>query len=156
MAYFPLFVDLEGKTVLAVGGGTIACRRILALLPFGCKVHVVSPALCEELDRLVREGMIGWSEKNYGAGDLTENGRPVFVLAATDDREVNRRVAEDCRALKIPVNNASRKESSDFYFPGLIKEGDMVVGVTASGTGHKKAAELTAALRLFIRETWKV
>ena len=43
MAYFPLFVDLEGRQVLVVGGGKIAVRRVRTLLEFGCQITVVSP-----------------------------------------------------------------------------------------------------------------
>lgn len=49
MAYFPLFVDLEGRQVLVVGGGKIAMRRVRTLLEFGCEITVVSPEVCEEL-----------------------------------------------------------------------------------------------------------
>ena len=49
MAYFPLFVDLEGRQVLVVGGGKIAVRRVRTLLEFGCQITVVSPEVCEEL-----------------------------------------------------------------------------------------------------------
>lgn len=48
MAYFPLFVDLEGRQVLVVGGGKIAMRRVRTLLEFGCEITVVSPEVCEE------------------------------------------------------------------------------------------------------------
>lgn len=152
MAYFPLFVNLEGKTVLVVGGGKIACRRILALSGFGCQIQVISPRLCEELEALYKEEGLVWQRQDYDRTFL-ENGRPVFVLSAAG-RVTDRQVTADCRDLGIPVNNASDREMCDFYFPGLAKKGELVAGVTASGTDHKKAAEAAAALRRFIEETW--
>lgn len=152
MAYFPLFVNLEGKTVLVVGGGKIACRRILALSGFGCKIQVISPRLCEELEVLYKEERLVWQRQDYDRTFL-ENGRPVFVLSAAG-RVTDRQVTADCRDLGIPVNNASDRELCDFYFPGLAKKGELVAGVTASGTDHKKAAAASAALRRFIEETW--
>lgn len=160
MAYFPLFIDLAGKEVLVVGGGKVACRRILALSEFGCLIRVVSPALCEELQTalknellpLLESGQMIWEEKRYSGTDLLKDGRtPVFVLAAAGE-EVNSRVVKDCRKSGIPVNNASYKEECDFYFPGIARAGDLAAGVTASGKDHKKAAELTAVIRRFMKE----
>ena len=63
MAYFPLFVDLEGRQVLVVGGGKIAMRRVRTLLEFGCEITVVSPEVCEEL----REKVL-WKKKSGKCG----------------------------------------------------------------------------------------
>lgn len=87
MAYFPLFVDLEGRQVLVVGGGKIAVRRVRTLLEFGCEITVVSPEVCEEL----REKVL-WKKKRYDETDLESLGnvgeasRFVFVLAAAAPR----------------------------------------------------------------------
>ena len=148
MAYFPLFVNLEGKDVLVVGGGTVACRRILALAGFGCRIRVISPKLCGELETLYKEKRLVWDSRCYDRTDL-ENARPVFVLAAAGE-ETDRQVTADCRKRGIPVNNASDRGLCDFYFPGLARDGELVAGVTASGTDHKKSAEFTAAVRLLM------
>ena len=133
MAYFPLFVDLEGRQVLVVGGGKIAMRRVRTLLEFGCEITVVSPEVCEEL----REKVL-WKKKRYDETDLESLGnvgeasRFVFVLAAAAP-EVNEKIVCDCRKKKIPVNNASNRDQCDFYFPGIAKDGDTVVGITSAG-----------------------
>ena len=56
MAYFPLFVNLEGRRVLVVGGGKIAARRIRTLLEFGCEITVVAPEVGEELLEMLERG----------------------------------------------------------------------------------------------------
>lgn len=157
-----MFIDLTGKEVLVVGGGKIACRRILILSEFDCLIRVVSPEICKELQTTLEENLrplvegsrLLWKKKSYDETDLLIEGRPpVFVLAAAKE-EINSQIVRDCRERKVPVNNASCKEECDFYFPGIAKEGNLVAGVTASGKNHKKAAELTAALRRFMKETW--
>ena len=118
MAYFPLFVDLEGRQVLVVGGGKIAVRRVRTLLEFGCQITVVSPEVCEEL----RE-MVLWKKKRYDETDLESLGnvgeasRFIFVLAAAAP-EVNEKIVCDCRKKKIPVNNASNRDQCGFLFSG--------------------------------------
>ena len=155
MAYFPLFVELKEKPVLVVGGGVVAARRIRTLAEFGCRITVVSPRITDELLKMTEQGTILWKEEEYQRKVLEEEGRrPVFVLAAAQDA-VNAQVVRDCKNVRIPVNDASRKENCDFYFPGLIKDGETVVGVTAGGMDHKLAAALSPVIRTFIKETWK-
>ena len=153
MSFFPLFIELHGKEILVVGGGRIAGRRIEALLPFGCRIHVVSPDLSEGLMRRQTEGQLRWSRRTYGVSVL-ETEQPFFFLAAAG-REVNETVVNDCRAAGIPVNDASCRENCDFYFPGIVKEGETVVGITAGGRDHKLAAALSGLVRRFMKETWK-
>ena len=85
---------------------------------------------------------------------VLETEQPFFVLAAAG-REVNETVVKDCRAAGIPVNDASCRENCDFYFPGIVKEGETVVGITAGGRDHKLAAALSGLVRRFMKETWK-
>ena len=147
MAYFPLFVDLEGRQVLVVGGGKIAMRRVRTLLEFGCEITVVSPEVCEEL----REKVL-WKKKRYDETDLESLGnvgeasRFVFVLAAAAP-EVNEKIVCDCRKKKIPVNNASNRDQCDFYFPGIAEGGGVTAGITAGGTNHRLAREATEKVR---------
>lgn len=153
MAYFPLFVELEGKKILVVGGGAVAARRVKSLLEFGCGIRVASPELCESLLTLANEGKIDWYQGEYEESLLIN--KPFLVLAAAN-RTVNGSVREDCRRQGIPVNDSACKENCDFYFPGLVKEGEAVIGITAGGTDHKLAAALSTVVRTFIRETWRV
>lgn len=124
MAYFPLFVNLNDRLVLIVGGGKVAARRAASLSGFGCRIRVVSPEICKELRRLLENGQIDWLQKKYETGTLLDEGRPAFVLAAGPSG-VNEAVVRDCRSLGIPVNDASQKERCDFYFPGLIRQGEI-------------------------------
>jgi len=166
-----MFVDLAGKHVLVVGGGVIAARRIRTLLEFGCEITVVSPEVCGDLREMceeekrngdVSEACVRWKKKMYDAGDLEmeetpesaadvgDHGRKshgfFFVLAAAT-APVNKLVVCDCREKKIPVNNASDRDQCDFYFPGIAKKGESVIGITSGGSDHKKAAELAGEIR---------
>lgn len=154
MAYFPMFIDLAQKHILIVGGGAVAARRAGVLTEFGCEITVVSPDIGEEMGKLLEQKMVTWRKEEYkGLSEFLQTP-PLFVLAAALP-EVNRKVALDCRELGIPVNNASDKESCDFYFPGIAKERDCVIGITAGGSSHKLAAELSRLVRTFMKETWK-
>lgn len=148
--YFPLFINLKGKEIIVFGGGTIAARRVKALLPYGAVVRVVAPEISEELQELVREQEnLILEYRKYKPSELQ---KPDFVLAATNDENINTIIFRECRHKGILVNVASDKEKCDFFFPGIVQQGDITVGITANGKNHKKAAEVTEKIRKMLEK----
>ena len=159
-SYFPLFVDMSGKTVVFAGGGKVAVRRIQAFLSVlgetsdhvsENRLHVVvaAPAADEKVEEYSQKGLLLWKKRKF----LTEDvDKADFVIAATDDRELNQQIVKLCRNMGIPVNDAGEKENCDFYFPGIAVQGDLVAGVTASGKDHKKTRQVTEAVRRLLKE----
>ena len=143
-AYFPLFVDLSGKRILAAGAGKIAARRVKTLTEFARDITVVAPEFSPELEALAAEGRIVPVRRRIRPEDLEGAD---LVLAATDSREVNGQICDLCAKKGIPVNVIDDPGRCSFFFPGVVKEGSLVVGVTASGTDHKKARSVTQAIR---------
>lgn len=132
MAYFPLFIDLADRRVLVVGGGDTALRKTRTLREFGADVVVVSPQFDPSLLELAKEdASITLIAREYSeeffSGDLA------LVIAATDDPEVNRQVAEEAKRRHIPVNSVDDPENCTFYFPAIVKDDDVVVGVSSGG-----------------------
>lgn len=134
MAYFPFFMDLEGREGLVVGGGAVAARKIEKLLPYGPRLTVAAPELLPEIEAL--PGLILLRRAFDSA--MLEGKR--FVIAATDDREANREIAALCRERGIPVNAVDDKEECTFLFPALVKRGDLTVGVSTAGASPSAAA----------------
>ncbi|TGY95874.1 bifunctional precorrin-2 dehydrogenase/sirohydrochlorin ferrochelatase [Petralouisia muris] len=149
-AYFPLFINMEGKRVQVFGGGKIAARRVLTLLEFGARVKVTAPMISKELEKLAeQENSLTLEYRRYQRGELKEVD---LVLAATCEDKVNDMIFMECRQKEIPVNVASDQEKCDFYFPGVAKEGEITVGVTAGGKNHKKAKKVTERIRELLKE----
>lgn len=132
MSVFPIFTELEGRTVLIVGGGAVARHRAQALLPFGPRLLVVAPEIQPELLEIPG---VKFHKRAFCPEDLDCN--PVFAVAATDDFAVNRQVAAACRARHIPVNVADDGCGGDFPFPALVKRGDLTVGLTTVGASPR-------------------
>lgn len=141
--HFPLFLDLRGKKLVVVGGGTIARRRIDSLLPFGGELIVIAPELNGE-----SEGFT-WLRRPYVSGDL--NGA-FLAVAATDDRKVNHQVGEDAKHLGIPVSVADRREECTFFFPALCEGGGVIAGVVSRGDSHHQTARAAKAIRKTLEE----
>ena len=143
--YFPLFLNMKEKQVLVFGGGKIAVRRTKALLEFGARIRVVAPEISEELEELAKETENLLLEyRRYRPSELKEED---FVLAVTNDETVNTTIFRECRHKHIWVNVASDKEKCDFYFPGIARKDNVVVGVTASGTNHRQARTTVEQIR---------
>lgn len=134
MAYFPFFMDLEGREGLVAGGGTVAARKIEKLLPYGPRLTVAAPEILPEIEALPGLTLL----RRAFAPAMLEGKR--FVIAATDDREANREIAALCREQGIPVNAVDDKEQCTFLFPALVKRGDLTVGVSTAGASPGAAA----------------
>lgn len=142
--YFPMFVDLSEKKVVVVGAGTIAKRRIRSLIEFTNHLVVIAPEVNPELQELESSGVIHILRKNYEREDIY--GADI-VIAATNDHKTNDDIYSVCKCMGIIVNVCSDKNKCDFYFPGIARKEQIVVGVTATGTDHRKAKDVVEKVR---------
>jgi siroheme synthase (precorrin-2 oxidase/ferrochelatase) len=135
--YFPFFMDISAKKALVIGGGHIALRRARKLVPFHCRITVVAPLVCDELRKLAEDFPETFTLENgvYREGICAGAD---FVLAATNDRAVNHAIREECRTRRIPVSVADRAEESDFFFPALVMEDNLIIGLVSSDGNHTK------------------
>lgn len=133
MAYFPFFIDLEGREGLIVGGGTVALRKIQKLLPYGPRLTVAAPEILPEIEALPGVALL---RRAFEPAML--EGK-FFAIAAAGDSGVNHAVAALCRERGVPVNVVDDKERCTFLFPALVKRGDLSIGVSTSGTSPSAA-----------------
>lgn len=112
---FPLFIGLEGRRCLVVGGGGVATRKARALREFGATVVQVAPEVCG---------------RGFADGDVEGMA---LVVAATDDPAVNARVADVCKAKGIPVNAVDDPGNCTFLFPAIARKGPMTIAVSSGG-----------------------
>ena len=136
MGYFPFFVELEGKKGVIVGGGTVAARKVEKLLAFGPDLTVIAPdieACVKTQGELLQKDAAGsrrFEERTFRMEDLEGAD---FVIAATDDTALNGEIADYCKVRRIPVNVADDREKCTFFFPALVKDGPLTVGISTDG-----------------------
>lgn len=138
--WFPLFTNISGKKIVVIGAGKIAQRRIQTLLNFDCSLKVVAKEAQPEVMALVDKLKLDLQLKPYEINDLEGAD---YVLAATNNSQINNEIYLRCKEKGIPVNVADDKEKSDFYFPGIVRNHGITVGVTAEGKDHGLAKEAT-------------
>lgn len=156
MAYFPFFIDLEGKSCLIVGGGEVAYRKICILLEFGVSIHVVALDFCEKLkglkvDNHLQDKLI-MEKREYNENDFKDI---FFVIAATDDAGVNHEVAQICKDKNILINAVDQKDDCSFYFPALVKKGELVTGISSGGSSPVLAKHIKKKAEVLIPNYYK-
>lgn len=137
MGWFPFFIQLEGAHGLLVGGGRVALRKAEKLLPFGAQLTVVAPCICPPLAALPG---LTLCRRAFADSDLSP--APDFVIAATGDRALDRRIAALCRARRILVNVVDDPAACGFYFPALVQRGRLCIGISTGGASPTAAAWL--------------
>ncbi len=133
MAYFPFFIDLEGKEGLIIGGGTVALRKIEKLLPYGPVLTVAAPEISPEIRQI--EGL----RLLFSEFEEEQLQGKTFAIAATNRSEINHRVYEEGMRRGIPVNAVDDKKNCSFLFPSLVKNGPLSIGISTSGTSPSAA-----------------
>ena len=126
-----LGVDLAGRPVLVAGGGPVAALKASALVRDGALVHVVAPQLCEDLRDLWATGEgLRWSEREVTGHDVHGTW---FVVAATDDAQVNASLCARATEQRIFSVCAGSAEDGTARNPAVVDHGGMRVGVVSTG-----------------------
>lgn len=143
MKYFPIFVDVEGRRALVVGGGEAALQKTRLLAKSTARIHVVSPSPEAELVELARIGRIELARREFLPSDL-EGASLVYV--AGDDAEVDTRIASLAKAWDIPVNVVDRPDHCTFITPAIVDRDPVVVAIGTEGTSPVLAQGIRAHL----------
>ncbi len=139
MREFPLFLRLEGKPVLLVGGGEAASAKLRLLLAAGAQVTLIADCLNPEMTRLQAEGAFSWRGGVFAPTDAAGH---VLVIGATGDAVEDRAIAQAARRAGVWVNIVDRPELSDFLMPAIIDRGEIVVAISTAGASPVLAQRL--------------
>ncbi|HVJ48114.1 bifunctional precorrin-2 dehydrogenase/sirohydrochlorin ferrochelatase [Desulfitobacterium sp.] len=142
--YYPIFVDLKHKSVLVVGGGNIAYRKVQTLLEHGAVVHIVSPSLLPELKDLVDSQRCFWVEKEYGAEDIKDD---LLIFSCTEKDEVNDAVSLDAQKNYRLINVVDDPDKCSFIVPSIMERGDLKIAVSTSGSSPIVARQIREQLQ---------
>ncbi len=137
MALFPAMLDLRGRLCLVIGGGPVACRKLRGLLAAGARVRLIAP----DCHCPPSGDEFEWLQRACRDSDLSADA--VLVIAATDDPQVNRAVAEAARLRKILVNVADDGAAGDLQLPAIRRRGELTLAV-ATGGGSPALSALIA------------
>lgn len=147
MNYFPIFLDLNNRLCLLVGGGEVATRKGRLLVKAGARLRVVALDISAELRELVAHQQGELYEREYHATDLTDC---VLVIAATDDTSLNEIVSRDAQARNLPVNVVDNPALCTYITPAIIDRSPLVIAVSSGGEAPVLARLLRAKLETLV------
>jgi len=147
MQQFPLFITLTARTVLVVGGGPIAARKVRALIPTGAHIEVVSPTLCAELIALKNSGDLTHRATLYKAGDARQYW---LSIAATNDVSVNALVASDAMSADALVNVTDNPELGNVSFASIVNRNPLQIAISTGGSSPILARLIRSRIAAFI------
>jgi precorrin-2 dehydrogenase len=139
MAYYPIFIKLDGKTALVVGGGRVAQRKIETLLEYGASVHIISKKLTDKLKQLVEAGDIRHMGEKFENKHLD---RAFLVIAATDDEKLNHEISKTAQKRGLLINAVDQPPDCNFIVPSIVKKGDLILAISTSGKSPALAKKL--------------
>ena len=145
--YYPIFLDIESRNVVIIGGGNVCARKAETMMNYGARVSIVSPDFTDEIERWARDGALQIRRKRYEQSDLEGAN---IVIASTDDQSVNEQIAADCRRRRIPVNVVDVTPLCEFIVPAIIDKGSVTLAVSTGGKSPALARTLKEDLQRLI------
>jgi uroporphyrin-III C-methyltransferase/precorrin-2 dehydrogenase/sirohydrochlorin ferrochelatase len=150
MDYLPIFADIRNKLCLVVGGGEVGKRKAGVLLEAGANVRVVAPQIDPALAEQPRvDAIVSGFEAQYLDGVM-------LVIAATNDRSVNRQVSELSRTRNIPVNVVDDPELCSFIMPAIMDRSPLMVAFSSGGASPVLTRIMRGRLETMIPQNYSL
>jgi precorrin-2 dehydrogenase / sirohydrochlorin ferrochelatase len=143
MALYPIFLKLEGRKVLIVGGGRIAEEKAYAVLRSAKDVTVVAPEITPRMQEWQNEGLIRHITGRYQPGMASEF---FLVIACTDSESINRSVYEEAQKSGVLCNAVDDPSYCDFYAPAVVSRGDFQIAISTGGRSPALAQRIRKSL----------
>ena len=139
MSLFPIFLKLTARPTIVIGGGNLAESKIQSLHAANAQVTVIAPEARESIREMAASGEVIWHQRPYQQGDLAG---AFLVVAATADAAVNRAVFAEAEAADILINAVDDPPFCDFYFPSVVRRGDLQIAISTAGHSPALAQRL--------------
>jgi precorrin-2 dehydrogenase/sirohydrochlorin ferrochelatase len=143
--FFPVCIDIENKKCLIIGGGKIAYKKILTLLRYNPDITVIAEEIKEEKIRELENIKI--FEEKFINQDIKKY---MLVVAATDNKELNDRIAGLCIKENILVNNITSKDKMSARFGAVLENEDYQILVSSHGKNCKNSKKLRDKIKEII------
>jgi len=141
--FYPVFLNLTGRSCVIIGGGQIAEGKITKLLDSGAKIIVISPDATQGIRGYAERGDIEFNLRKYEAGDLQG---AFLVIAATNDRVVNQEIFEEAEKLGVLLNAVDDMPRCSFIAPSIVERGSVTIAISTGGASPALARKLRETL----------
>src|SRR6202167_6103464 len=140
---FPMFVKLEGKRCLVVGAGGVGEPKIGGLIDTGACVHVIALEASDAVKGWAQAGKIRLELRAFSVGDLDG---ALLAVVATASRALNGSIYREAQRRGVLCNVVDDPEYCDFYYPAVVRRGDLQIAVSTNGQSPSLAQKLRQQL----------
>ena len=140
---FPLFLSLQDRRALVVGGGEPAARKVELLLSAGAQVSLIAETVTGEIAQLIADGRIAWAGRAFDESDL---GGMTLAIVATEDDQLQARVSQAAQARCLPVNVVDTPALSSFIMPAIVDRSPITIAISTGGSAPALARKLKAEI----------
>ena len=140
MPLFPIFLKLTARPCIVIGAGNLAESKIESLRAAEAAVTVIAPWASPAIEALAAAGEVTWHQRPYAPGDVAPN--TFLVVTATDVPAVNRAVYLEATSKSILCNAVDDPPYCDFYFPSIVRRGDLQIAISTAGDSPALAQRL--------------
>ena len=151
MVFYPINLNIKDKKCVVIGGGIIATRKIKSLLVAQAQVLVISPQVTSIIQTLIDNQKINYIARDYQAGDIKGC---FLVICATNNKKVNKMIAEEAESLGLLFNVIDDSTDSNFTVPAVIRRNDLLLTVSTNGKSPAVAKQIKAELSLIYGEEY--
>ena len=147
MRFLPIFLNIENKVCLVVGGGDVASRKVDHLLIANARINLIAKDICQDIEALISSGRITRLEGDYNESmmDACE-----LVIAATDNKSLNSIISKDARRRHLPVNVVDNPDLCTFIMPSVIDRHPVQIAISTGGASPVLARLLRARMETMI------
>ncbi|MGC1372397.1 MAG: bifunctional precorrin-2 dehydrogenase/sirohydrochlorin ferrochelatase [Candidatus Sulfotelmatobacter sp.] len=136
---FPMFLKLEGKRCLVVGAGKVGEPKIGGLLGTGARIHVIAIEASETVHAWANDGKITLERRAFVPEDL----EGIFLaVVATASSALNKFIYQEAQRRGVLCNVVDVPELCDFYYPAVVRRGDLQIAVSTSGQSPSLAQKI--------------
>ena len=149
-------LNLKGNLVIVVGGGAEGMKKVNSLLTQDCKILVVSNKVNTQLSNYIKQKKITFKKLKLKDASFLSKYKPFLVMAATDDRDLNRKIIQKAKKMKCFVYAADDPEVSDFAHPSVINIEDTIqIAISTGGRSPAMARKLKMQAEKIFKKTIK-
>jgi precorrin-2 dehydrogenase/sirohydrochlorin ferrochelatase len=151
--FYPMFVDLEGRRCLVVGGGPVATEKVEKLLDHGAAVRLVTPEMTPDLEAVAAAGRLAeLHRRTYRPEDLEGC---FLVIAATNLDAINRMVWQDAEARNMLCNVVDVPPLCNFIVPSIVRRGELALAISTGGASPVVAKHIRRELEAAYGPEWE-
>lgn len=147
MDLLPLFHNLQGRRCVMVGGGSVALRKLRQLLDSGATVELIAPEINAAIQQLSTKHSLNLHQRKFKNEDLDA---AVLVIAATNNKQLNKQVSEQAQKLNIPVNVVDQPKLCTVIFPSVVDRSPIQIAISSGGTAPVLARILRTRLEALV------